>query len=79
VQFPINVCLAGKIIFSVLYRQDLRPARWKGHCFFGQRSEVELVFLDLLRNFESFLPDEARIMRVSNFCANSMPRIVLVP
>src|SRR5208282_6815118 len=23
---------------------------------------------DLLRNFESFLPDEARIMRVSNFC-----------
>ena len=48
VQFPINVCLAGKIIFSVLCRQDLRPERWNGHRFFGQRSEVELVFLDLL-------------------------------
>ena len=32
---------------------------------------------DLLRNFgKSFLPDEARIMRVSNFCENdsSFPR-----
>ena len=38
----------GKMIFWVLCRQDLRPERWNGHFFFGQRSEVELVFLDLL-------------------------------
>jgi integrase len=48
VQFPINGCLFGKMIFWVLCRQDLRPERWNGHFFFGQRSEVELVFLDLL-------------------------------
>ena len=58
VQFPINACLAGKIIFSVLCRQDLRPERWNGHCFFGQRSEVKLVFLDLLLSFKP-LPPEA--------------------
>jgi hypothetical protein len=45
VQFPINGCLFGKMIFWVLCRQDLRPERWNGHFFFGQRSEVELVFL----------------------------------
>ena len=48
VQFPINGCSFGKMIFWVLCRQDLRPERWNGHFFFGQRSEVELVFLDLL-------------------------------
>gem|GEM_PF-5040937 len=31
---------------------------------------IVFVICDLLRNFESFLPDEARIMRVSNFCEN---------
>src|SRR5271166_4477879 len=31
------------------------------------------VLCGLLRNFESFLPDEARIMRVSNFCASALP------
>jgi len=30
------------------------------------------VLRGLLRNFESFLPDEARIMRVSNFCVKSL-------
>ena len=48
VQFSINGCSFGKMIFWVLCRQDLRPERWNGHFFFGQRSEVELVFLDLL-------------------------------
>jgi hypothetical protein len=48
VQFPINGCSFGKMIFWVLCRQDLRPERWNDHLFFGQRSEVELVFLDLL-------------------------------
>ena len=48
VQFPINGCSFGKMIFWVLCRQNLRPKRSNGHCFFGQRSEVELVFLDLL-------------------------------
>ena len=48
VQFPINVVRFGKMIFWVLCRQDLRPERWNGHFFFGQRSEVESVFLDLL-------------------------------
>ena len=48
VQFPINGCSFGKMIFWVLCRQNLRPKRSNGHCFFGQQSEVELVFLDLL-------------------------------
>ena len=48
VQFPINGCSFGKMIFWFLCRQDLRPERWNGHFFFRQRSEVELVFLDLL-------------------------------
>src|ERR1700731_56626 len=45
---PDNGCSFGKMIFWVLCRQDLRPERWNGHFFFGQRFEVELVFLDLL-------------------------------
>ena len=48
VQFPINGCSFGKMILWVLCRQNLRPKRSNGHCFFGQQSEVELVFLDLL-------------------------------
>jgi hypothetical protein len=35
----------GKMIFWVLCRQDLRPERWNGHFFFGQRSEVDWFFL----------------------------------
>jgi hypothetical protein len=50
VQFPTNVCLAAKIIFSVLCRQDLRPERWNGHCFFGQQSELNWFFLIFCAN-----------------------------
>ena len=45
VQFPINGCSFGKMIFWVLYRQDLRPERWNGHFFFAQRLRLNWFFL----------------------------------
>jgi hypothetical protein len=48
VQFRINVCFYQRMVFWALCRQDCGPKLGSSHYFFGQRSDVELIFLNLL-------------------------------
>jgi hypothetical protein len=48
VQFRVNVCFYRRMVFWALCRQDCGPKLGSGYYFFGQRSDVELIFLNLL-------------------------------
>src|SRR5271166_5020696 len=48
VQFLVNVCFYRRMVFWALCRQDCGPKLGSGYYFFGQRSDVELILLNLL-------------------------------
>jgi hypothetical protein len=42
-----------RLVFWALCRQDSGPKLGSGYYFFGQRSDVELIFLNLLRQLNT--------------------------